>query len=364
MRAGQYSRTPYPERHNMHTVSPLDTAHGRMKAWVVRPPFGIEALATEARPVPTPRAHEVLVRMRAVSLNYRDLHVVRGVWRSPAPRVPASDGVGVVVAAGAAVTRHRVGDRVAGTFLPGWLDGELTLEAASGSPGGTAVDGLLAEYVLLDEQAAVAVPVHLSDAEAATLPCAALTAWHALVERGGVGAGEVVLVQGTGGVSLFALQFARMLGARVLATASSEAKRRRLLALGASWVVDRSASPDWDDAVLDATNGRGVDHVVDVAGGTELDRSLKAVRLGGTVSLVGMVAGERAEVNTFAIAARRLRVHGILVGSRTMFERMNAFVSEHELRPVVDRVFPFADTPGALRYVTRGGHVGKVCVSF
>lgn len=335
-----------------------------MKAYVIHEPFGIDELRVVERPTPQPGTKQVLVRMRAAALNYRDLMIIRGRWRAPVPRVPVSDGVGEVVAVGAGVSRVAVGDRVAGTFYPHWIDGEPTGEQVSAAPGGTAADGVLAEFVVRDAESVVRVPAHLSDEEAATLPCAGVTAWHAIVERGGVGAGDTVLVQGSGGVSLFALQIARIAGASVIATSSSDEKLARLRAMGAAHTINYRETPDWPARVSELTGGRGVDHVVDVAGGTNLDRSLQAVRIGGTVSLVGLLAGTTAPVETFLIAERNARLHGILVGSRAMFERMNATIAKHRVRPVVDRVYALEEVGAALRHLESGTHFGKVCVRF
>jgi NADPH:quinone reductase-like Zn-dependent oxidoreductase len=333
-----------------------------MKAYVVEEPFGIEALRLEERPVPEPGPGQVLVRIGAVSLNYRDLLVIRGTWRPTSPRIPASDGVGEVVAVGAGVTRVAVGERVAGIFLPGWIAGELTPESLrSPSLGGTGADGTLAEYVVFDAEAVVPVPPHLSDVEASTLPLAGVTAWHAL-GRGGVKAGDTVLVQGTGGVSLFALQFAQVLGARVIVTSSSDAKLGRARELGATHGINYRHTPAWDDQVLELTAGRGVDHVIEVVGGENLDRSLNAVRIGGSIAMVGLLGGARANVETFGFVEKNVGLNGILVGSREMFEEMNQVVARHQIRPVIDRVFDFGDVTAALRHLEAGAHFGKVCV--
>ena len=333
-----------------------------MKAYVIQEPFGIDALRAVERPMPEPGPGQLLVRMKAVALNYRDLMIVNGRWRAPEPRVPVSDGVGEVVAVGEGVSRVAPGDRVAGTFHPRWLDGDPTPEKLQSPLGGTAADGVLAEYVVFDAEAVVRVPEHLSDEEAATLPCAAVTAWHAVVARAGVSAGDTVLVQGTGGVSLFAAQFARMAGASVIATSGSDEKLECMRALGAAHGINYRRSPDWDARVLELTDGRGVDHVLDVAGGENLNRSLNAVRFGGTVALVGFLAGMSAPVETFLMAEKNVRLHGILVGPRAMFEQMNAAIAEHRARPVVDRVFELEDVGAALRRLESGASFGKVCV--
>lgn len=334
-----------------------------MKAYEIQEPFGIDALTLVERPEPRPGPGQVLVRIRAVSLNYRDLLVVKGVWRPTSPRIPASDGVGEVVAVGEGVTRVRTGDRVAGIFLPGWIDGEVTPEKLqTPSLGGVGLDGTLAEYVSFDEGTVVRVPEHLSDEEAATLPLAAVTAWHAVIRRSGVKMGETVLVQGTGGVSLFALQFAHMVGARVIVTSSSDEKLRRAGRLGAVHGINYKESPDWDERVLEITEKRGVDHVVEVVGAENLTRSLNAVRMSGSISVIGLLGGTSAQIETFGFVEKNVRLNGIYIGSREMFEEMNQAITEHRLKPVVDRVFAFDEVQDALRYLETGSHFGKVCV--
>jgi NADPH:quinone reductase-like Zn-dependent oxidoreductase len=334
-----------------------------MKVYEVRGRFGLDALAVAERPRPEPGPRELLVRVRAVSLNYRDLLVVKGQYnpRMPLPRVPCSDGAGEVVAAGTGVSRVKVGQRVAGLFMPAWQSGELTDAKAHSALGG-AVDGVLAEYVVLPEDGVVAVPEHLGDEEAATLPCAALTAWHALVTEGGVKPGDSVLLQGTGGVSLFALQFARLAGAEVIITSGSDDKLRRARDLGAADGINYKATPDWGDRARELTGGVGVDQVVEVGGAGTLPQSLRAVRLGGRVSLIGVLAGGGGQLSLLPVLMKNVRVQGIFVGSREMFEAMNRAIALHRLRPVVDRVFPFGQAVDAFRHLESGAHFGKVCV--
>lgn len=336
-----------------------------MKAFEIQSEFGIDSLKLVQRPEPRPGFKQVLVRVRAVSLNYRDLLMVKGLYdpRLSLPRIPCSDGAGEVVAIGEGVSRVQVGDRVAGIFMQTWLGGAVT-PAHSKSALGGAIDGMLAEYVLLNEDGVVQVPGHLSDEEAATLPCAAVTAWNALVVKGHLRAGDTVLVQGTGGVSIFALQFAKMMGARVIATSGSDAKLERAIKLGASEGINYRTTADWGRRASELTEKRGVDHVVEVGGAGTLNESLAAVRTGGIISMIGVLTGVSAEVNTTAILMKSVQVHGIYVGSREMFEAMNRAISENQLRPVVDRVFPFEQAPAALKYLESGAHFGKVCLSF
>ncbi len=339
-----------------------------MKAYERHNKPGLDALALTERPDPTPSPGQVLLQMRAASLNYRDLLVVKGSYsgsnQPAAPIVPLSDGAGEVVALGAGVSRVQIGDRVAGAFMPGWIAGEFTQEKAASALGGGSVDGVLAEYVLLHEEAVVPVPAHLSDEEAATLPCAAVTAWYSLFVGGSLKAGETVLLLGTGGVSLFALQFAKSAGARVILTSSSDEKRARARRLGADETINYRAAPDWDDRVLEMTGGRGVDYVVEAGGAGTLNKSLRAVRWGGQISLMGVLTGFAAEVNTAAILSKNIRVQGVYVGSREMFEGMNRAIAQTHLRPVIDRVFPFAEARQALDYLQSGQHFGKVVIRF
>jgi NADPH:quinone reductase-like Zn-dependent oxidoreductase len=333
-----------------------------MRAYQVAEPFGLDALRRVDLPVPEPGPGEVLVRIRAVSLNYRDLLVIDGTWRPNGPRIPASDGVGEVVAVGDGVTRVAAGDRVAGIFLPGWLEGDLTPEAlALPSLGGSGADGTLAEYAVFRAESVVRVPAHLSNVEAATLPLAGATAWHALT-RAGVKACDTVLIQGTGGVSLFALQFATLRGATAIITSGSDEKLRRAAELGAAHGINYRRTPAWDAEALKLTAGRGVDHVVEVVGGENLDRSLNAVRMSGAIAFVGLLGGTRASVETFAFVEKNVRLHGIFTGSREMFQAMNGEIERHRLAPVIDRVFTFDQVPEALRHLQAGSHFGKICI--
>lgn len=333
-----------------------------MRAYEVQGSFGVDSLKIVDRPTPEPAAGQVLIQLRAWSLNFRDLMMVKGQYNPKLrlPVTPLSDGMGEVVAVGPGVTRVRVGERVAGIFMQKWIDGELNDAAAKSALGGGQA-GMLAEYVVLDQEGMVRVPGHLSDEEAATLPCAAVTAWHALVTSGGLKPSDTVLVQGTGGVSLFALQFARARGARVIATSSSDEKLQRVRDMGAAEGINYRTTPDWGNKVRELTGGVGVDHVVEVGGAGTLGESLKAVRLGGRVSLIGVLSG-MGEVNPTPILMKNICVQGIFVGSRAMFEAMNDTITAHHLRPVVDKVFSFDEVPAALRHMERGAHFGKIAI--
>jgi NADPH:quinone reductase-like Zn-dependent oxidoreductase len=305
----------------------------------------------------------VLVRIKAASLNYRDLLVAKGLYSRnlPLPLIPLSDASGEVAEVGPGVSRVRPGDRVAGIFMQAWIDGEPT-EAKAKSALGGAIGGVLAEAVVFDQEGVVPIPEHLSYEEAATLPCAAVTAWHALIVSGRVRAGETVLVQGTGGVSIFALQFARLSGARVIATSSHDEKLERARQLGASDGINYKTTPDWDARARELTGGAGVDHVIEVGGAGTLPKSLKAVRMGGHIPLIGILTG--GEFNPTPLLMKSVRLQGIFVGSRAMFEAMNRAIALHRLRPVVDRIFPFDEAPEALRHLERGAHFGKVVIRF
>ena len=334
-----------------------------MRAWEIQDTFGIDSLSITEKPEPEPGPGQVAVRVRAVSLNYRDLQVVKGQYdpKMPLPRIPFSDGAGEVVAVGEGVTRMEVGDRVAGIFMQEWVEGGITPEKAASALGGR-IDGMLREYAVLDESGLVSVPEHLSYEEAATLPCAAVTAWNALVTRGGLSAGETVLLQGTGGVSIFALQFAGMFGARAIVTSSSDEKLEKSYSLGASDGINYRETPEWDEKVLELTGGRGVDYVVEVGGPGTLNKSLSAVRMGGYVAMIGVLTGGGGEITTASILRKSIHIQGIYVGSRTMFEAMNRAISLHELKPVVDRIFDFEEAPDALRHMESGAHFGKICL--
>lgn len=335
-----------------------------MRAYRLTQPTGPEALAKADLPMPKPGARQVLVKVAACSLNFRDLAICLGHYRIPAKPnlIPLSDGAGEVVEVGAGVTRVKPGDRVASCFFQHWFGGEPAANAHATALGGS-IDGMLAEYVVLEDEGLVKIPGHLSMEEAATLPCAALTAWHALVEHGHLIAGQTVLVQGTGGVSIFALQFARIMGAQVIATSSSDDKLERAKRLGATHGINYKRTPDWDKAALELTGGRGVDQVVEVGGAGTFMRSLSAIRVCGKISLIGVLAGD-ATVNPMLMLGKRANVQGISVGSTQMFEAMNRAIAAAGLRPVVDKIFGFEDAPAAYRHLQSAAHFGKVVISF
>jgi NADPH:quinone reductase-like Zn-dependent oxidoreductase len=332
-----------------------------MRAYELRPKSDLESVTLAERPSPKLGPADVRVRVRAASLNYRDLTLARGAAKRPAPVIPLSDGAGEVVEVGPAVTRWKKGDRVVANFFPTWISGKLSdFHHANALGGGR--DGMLAEEVVSPESALVRLPEHLSFEEGATLPCAGLTAWHALFEAAALKPGETVLLQGTGGVSVYALQLAKAAGARVVITSSSEAKRRRALELGADQVIDYRADPNWGKTAKEWSGGRGVDVVVEVGGPGTFDQSTAALRYGGTMSILGVLTGTKGEVNTYAIFHRALRIAGVYVGSVEMLERFGRALSASKLRPVIDRVFDFEDAPAAYRHLASGAHFGKVVI--
>ncbi|HSH43724.1 MAG TPA: NAD(P)-dependent alcohol dehydrogenase [Arenicellales bacterium] len=333
-----------------------------MRAWQIQSTDGIDALACVDRDCGAPGPGEVRVRVRASSVNYRDLATVRdpAARNLSLPLVPNSDAAGEVVAVGSGVDEISVGDRVASCFFQDWEDGPCSPTAMASALGG-ALDGVLADEVILRARGVVRVPAHLSYEEAATLPCAALTAWNALVGTARVKPGDTVLLLGTGGVSVFALQFARLLGVRPIITSSSDDKLARARELGAWETINYTNHPDWDDLVLDMTDGRGVDAVVEVGGAGTLERSIAATRVAGTIALIGVLTG--GQIDPVMIMRKSLRLQGIYVGPRRMFRDMLTAVAFHELRPVIHEVYPFDRAPEAFHAMARAGHFGKLVIS-
>lgn len=334
-----------------------------MRAWQLANAFGLENLALIDLPDPgAPGPGQVRVRLEAASLNYRDLLMVRGFYnpRQPLPLIPCSDGAGVVEAVGPGVTRAAVGDLVALTFVQGWVAGEPTRELLGRTLGGP-LDGTLREVVVLDESGVVRAPRGYSAIEAATLPCAALTAWSALHTWGALMPGQTVLVLGTGGVSVFALQLARAAGARVIVTSSSDDKLQRALHMGAHATINYRTTPDWAREAVKLTGGRGVDLVVEVGGAGTFDQSVRALRPGGNMALIGVLAGP-AEVNLTRVLMANIRVQGIIVGHREGFEQLVRAVELHQIRPVVDAVYPMASLPKAFDALAGQGHFGKIAI--
>jgi NADPH:quinone reductase-like Zn-dependent oxidoreductase len=333
-----------------------------MIAYELHPDQNFAGLRIVERPSPPLGDDDVRVRVRAVSLNFRDLAIARASRKRPVVIVPTSDGAGEVIEVGTGVTRFKVGDHVAAAFFPNWIDGDLRPEHHGRALGGSA-DGMLAQEVVHPETAWVRVPSRWSFEQAATLPCAGVTAWNALYEAAALRVGDWLLVQGTGGVSIFAMQLGLASGARVIATSSSEAKRARLQKMGAAVTIDYRENPEWGDAVREAAGGQGVDVAVEVGGAGTFDQSARALRFGGTMSLLGVLAGTQGPVNTYAILQKGIRVHGIYVGSVRMFEALVRALDASTLEPVVDRVFPFDQARAAYEHLASGAHFGKVVIT-
>lgn len=334
-----------------------------MKAYELNQ-FGIENLEFVDRDEPRPRATEVLVKLHAASLNYRDFMVVTGTYnpRMKMPAIPFSDGAGEIVEVGSDVTKWKVGDRVMPIFAQRWFEGESSEEKRRTSLGaGQQWDGVLRELATFSEESLVRIPEHLSYVEASTLPCAALTAWHALAVSAKLKAGETVLTLGTGGVSIFAIQFAKMFGSSVIATSSSDEKIERLKNLGADHTINYRTHENWDAAVLEFTGKPGVDHVIEVGGAETLARSLNAVRIGGHIALIGALSGS-GNFNPINVFMKSVRLQGIFTGSRSMLEEMNHAISVNKLEPVIDRVFDFNEVKTALNHMGSGSHFGKIVV--
>jgi NADPH:quinone reductase-like Zn-dependent oxidoreductase len=333
-----------------------------VRAWQISS-FGIDSLEFVERPTPTPGPGEVLVAVRAISFNYRDLMMIKGLYnpKLKLPRIPCSDGAGEVIAVGEGVTAWKPGDRVAGIFMQNWLDGELTPARARGALGGD-IDGMLTDFIVLSQKGVVGIPEHLSYQEAATLPCSAVTAWNALSATE-LKPGATVLIQGTGGVSIFALQFARLRGARVLGVSSSYAKLERAYGLGLDAGLNYADNPDWERWAVEQTGGLGVDLVVEVGGVGTLPRSLKAIRVGGTVAQVGVLSSKETEPLPMAsILHKQARIQGIYVGSRKDFVEMNKAISLAELRPVGEN-FHWTQAREALERMEEASHFGKLVLT-
>ncbi|MEW6644308.1 MAG: NAD(P)-dependent alcohol dehydrogenase [Pseudomonadota bacterium] len=331
-----------------------------MKSYHFDRPGDVDSLVLRTHDDPTPGRREVLVRLRASSLNYRDIMILEGRYGrvpfTPA-RVPLSDGAGEIVALGDDVSRFRLGDKVVGNALPRWIAGKITLDVLADQPGANK-DGMLTDLRVFHEDALVTMPDHLEFEEAAALPGAGVTAWASLET---VHAGETVLIQGTGGVSLFALQFAKLMGARVIATTSDDEKAERLKALGADHVINYRKRRDWHVAVREATAGRGADHVVEIGGAATLGQSIQATALGGQIELVGTLGGA-ATLDATVLSGNIVSIRWASVGSRANFEAMNRAIAIHRLKPVIDRAFPFGDAGHAFHHFIGRSHIGKVVV--
>jgi NADPH:quinone reductase-like Zn-dependent oxidoreductase len=327
--------------------------------------FGLENLVLVEREAPRPGPNEIVVRFHAASLNFRDLMFVKGVYnpRAKLPAIPLSDGAGEVVEIGSDVSQWKTGDRVCPIFNQSWLDGRPSLQKNRATLGAGDLDGVAREYGAFNENGIVRVPEHLSFEEAATLPCAGVTAWNALVESGRLRAGDTVLTLGTGGVSVFALQFSKMHGATVIATSSSVEKLNRARELGANETINYRLTPDWDKEVSRLTNNIGVDHVVEVGGTGTLSKSVNSTSVGGHVALIGVLASG-GDFDPRRILMKGVRLQGIFVGSRQMFEDMNSAIEVNRMRPVISRIFAFEELAEALKYMETGSHFGKIVLKY
>jgi NADPH:quinone reductase-like Zn-dependent oxidoreductase len=346
----------------------VGTANGHaaetIRQWQFAPSGDAMTLALREVAAPTPAAGEVAVRVRAVSLNRRDLMMVAGRYGpggTAANTVPLSDGAGEVIAVGSAVTRFKVGDRVAGIFFEDWLDGAPTAASLATARGGNA-GGMLSEVVVTDDEGLVSIPAHLTYEEAATLPCAGVTAWVGLFKRGGLKAGDFVLLEGTGGVSVFGLQFAAAAGAKPIITSSSDAKLARARELGAFGTVNYRTTPEWQRTVRELTGGAGVDQVLEVGGQDTLPRALEALAYGGHIAIIGGLSGFASDVPVGALMGLNATASGIYVGSRADFEALNAFLTDHKIKPIVDKVFELEDAPAAFAAMDSGDFFGKVVI--
>ena len=333
-----------------------------MKIWQISA-FGIENLKLVEAPEPRPGAGEVLVKVHAVSLNYRDLLIALGKYnpKMKLPRIPVSDGAGEVMSIGEGVTQVKPGQRVAGIFMQNWLDGASTAQKQRGALGGD-IDGMLAEYVVLREDGVVPVPDHLTWEEAATLPCAGVTAWNAVVRAGEIKPGDTVVIQGTGGVSVFALQFAKLMGARVLGTSSSDEKLARAKQLSLDAGVNYKQTPDWAGWVQEQTGGEGAKLIVEVGGAGTFAQSLKAVCIGGVVAQICVLSESHEPFSVAPLLHKQIRVQGIYVGSRADFLEMNRAIAQNQLKPIVDEIFAFHQAPEALQRLQSGAHFGKLVI--
>ncbi|HDY85801.1 MAG TPA: NAD(P)-dependent alcohol dehydrogenase [Methylophaga aminisulfidivorans] len=333
------------------------------KAIFVNAGGGFNTVTTEQVTVKNPATDEITVRLHANSLNYHDYAVVKGLWAPSERRIPMADGAGEVIEVGENVTEFKVGDSVVSTFFPTWENGEPIVDGFSTVPG-DGIDGYAREYVTSSSNSFTKAPKGWSHVEASTLTTAALTAWRALMCFNTIKSGETVLLQGTGGVSIFALQFAKMVGAKVIATSSSEQKLERLIEMGADHVINYKTEPNWGKRAIELNGGVGVDHVVEIGGGETLEQSLAAVRVGGQISLIGILSGQTCEINIVKAFIQQVRLQGVLVGSRSQQEEMIKAIEVNQIKPVIDKVFSLEDMVDAFEYQESNRHFGKICLEF
>ncbi|MEE1889141.1 zinc-dependent alcohol dehydrogenase family protein [Pseudomonas carassii] len=333
------------------------------KALYVLPGGGYDKVQVGTCETSAPKAGEITVRLHASSLNYHDFAVVSGMWGPSERRIPMADGAGEVIAVGAGVSEFQVGDTVVSTFFPDWLDGQAQVEGFASVPG-DGIDGYAREQVTARATSFTLAPKGYSHAESATLTTAGLTAWRALMSDDHLKPGDSVLVQGTGGVSIFALQFAKLAGATVIATSSSDAKLERLKALGADHLINYKTTPAWGEKVRALTGGRGVDHVIEVGGPATLEQSMIAARIGGHVSLIGILTGVAGQLPLVQALVRQIRLQGVLVGSRAQQQAMVRAIDANGLRPVVDKHFELEQMVEAFKYQESNRHFGKICLTW
>lgn len=335
-----------------------------MKAYFVRSPYGVDALEIGDKPMPLLLPKQVLVQVKAVALNYRDRLVINGIgsWKAPDGRIPASDGMGVIVNKGADADRFEIGNRVVIAFFPKWMDGKISPEKLVNPLGGAVRDGTLQEFIAVDESELVSVPAYLTDEEAATLPCAALTAWNGMFVNGKVKKGDFVLIEGTGGVSLFSLQFALTVGAIPIVISGSDEKLEKVTQMGAGHLINYIKTPRWENEVLEITGGKGVDHVVEVIGGSNINRAVKVAAPECTISVIGLIDGMSSEIEISPLMFKQVRLQGIEVGSKQMLTAMTAFLDKHKVKPVIDAVYSFDEAKTAFRRLEEGKHFGKICI--
>ncbi len=335
-----------------------------MQVYEIQGSFGLENLKQAERQDTQPGPGLVRVKVHAASLNYRDLLTVQGMYnpKQPLPLIPCSDGAGEVVQVGEGVTSLQEGDRVYGTFAQGWPAGEPDLVKLGKTTLGGPLDGMLAEHVVLREEGLVKFPEHLTYEEAACLPCAGVTAWSALFRHGNLRAGDTVLILGTGGVSIFALQFAKLAGAEAIVTSSSDEKLERARHLGADHTINYKQTESWWKNVRELTGGRGVDYVVEVGGAGTIDQSVRATRMGGSVMIIGILSGAEQPFNLVRVLMQDMRLQGVIVGPRDAAEAMNRAIAQHEMRPIVDQVFPFQEAREAFQNMANATHFGKIAV--
>ncbi len=334
-----------------------------MRAYQVQTPDGLEDIKFIELAEPEIAADEVLVKMKACSLNFRDLLIPQGGYarNDVRPIIPVSDGAGEVVALGSDVKSHKVGDRVVGNFFQGWIEGPMGMAGLHSALGGS-IDGVLAEYFVLKANAALAVPKQLSYEQAATLPCAAVTAWQALVSLGSLKKDDTILLLGTGGVSMFGLQLAKALGANVIITSSSEDKLDKTRSMGADHTINYREFPDWENEVMKITDGNGVDNVLEVGGVGTFEKSVASAKVNGIVSILGLLTGVDGSAFNLSVIFNLLKIHGIYVGSVEMFNAMNKVIAENDIKPVIDTTFSFTEAMDAYRHLASGKHFGKVVI--